>query len=198
HALVDARAAEYARLVQTAMPDLMSTGAHRRARIAEIGAGMIARLPAFPDAPLDELLDVKRELHGALDRYRAVVSELEQLVQAGLGAVDMDSELDDLWIRKVRPALTDLEENFIEHGFVRELARSTATSAKSLVTQGAALYIALSTLADLASHLSAAAAVAGIASEAAANAALSMSTARTAARRDDFFYLHELQRRGAR
>jgi hypothetical protein len=29
---------------------------------------MIARLPAFPSAPLDELLDVKRELTPALVR----------------------------------------------------------------------------------------------------------------------------------
>ena len=46
---------------------------------------MIARLPAFPLSPLDELLDVKDDLTAALVRYRSAVSGLEQVLEADIG-----------------------------------------------------------------------------------------------------------------
>lgn len=162
HPLLDRQAADIARAAQQSAADVLPPSVHKRARTAEVGGGMIARLPAFPQSPLDELLDVKAELAPALDRYRSVVAELQKLVDAQLGAEEMDAELDELWVAKVRPALRDLEDVFVDHAFVRELARSLTTSAKALVTQGAGLYVALSTLGDLASHIAAAASLAGV------------------------------------
>jgi hypothetical protein len=52
----------------------------RRHREAEFGGGFIARLPAFPIATLDQLLEVKGELSEPLDMYReSIVHEVVPL-----------------------------------------------------------------------------------------------------------------------
>lgn len=195
HPLLDSQASKYARALTATAPDSITAGAHRRSRRAELGAGMIARLPAFPLAPLDELLDVKDDLTAALVRYRAAVSGLEQVLEADIGAGDLDAELDAMWDERVQPAVVALEETLIEHSFVRELAKSAATSAKSLVTQGAALYIALSTIGDIAAHISAVAAASGVALEAAGAAAAQRITTRRAMAKEDFYYLYRLRQK---
>ena len=192
HPLLDERSAALGREASVAHP--FTDDARRRARTTELGAGMVARLPTFPQAPLDELLDVKAEFGRALLRYRALVSDLQSLLSSDIGAREIDAELDDLWIRKVAPTMLAIEEEFEQHSFVRELAKSFTTSARSLITQGAGLYIALSTLGNLASHISAAAAASGIVAEAVAGAtARSMEFSRSNTR-EEFYYLYELSR----
>jgi hypothetical protein len=192
HPLLDERSAALARATSVVHP--FSEDARRRARTTEMGAGMIARLPTFPQAPLDELLDVKAEFGRALIRYRAVVGDLQGLLSSDVGAREIDAELDDLWIRKVAPAMAAIEEEFEQHAFVRELAKSFTTSARSLITQGAGLYIALSTLGNLATHISAAAAVSGIVTEAVAGAAARSAGFSRSKTREEFYYLYELSR----
>lgn len=82
HALLDSRAAQYASAALDDGSLEVNAHARRRARTAEVGAGMIARLPAFPQAPLDELLDLRATLGPALTRYRALAAELQELVDA--------------------------------------------------------------------------------------------------------------------
>ena len=142
--------------------------------------------PAFPQAPpLDELLDVKDDFKAALTRYRAAVGELEKLLEADIGAADLDAELDEIWSDRVEPTVLALEERFLEHSFVRELAKSGATSVRCLVTQGAALYIALSTVGELATHISAAAAAAGAALQVTGAAAAQRISAQHALTKED-------------
>jgi hypothetical protein len=194
HPLLDAQASKYARALNAVAPDTITAGARRRTRRAELGAGMIARLPAFPQAPLDELLDVKEDFKAALARYRAAVRELEKLLGADIGAADLDAELDEIWSDRVEPAVLALEESFLEHSFVRELAKSAATSVRSLVTQGAALYIALSTVGELATHISAAATAAGAALQVTGAATAQRVSTRRALAKEDYYYLYRLGR----
>lgn len=194
HPLLDAQASKYARALNATAPESITAGARRRTRRAELGAGMIARLPAFPQAPLDELLDVKDDFKAALTRYRAAVGELEKLLEADVGAADLDAELDEIWSDRVEPAVLALEESFLEHSFVRELAKSATTSVRSLVTQGAALYIALSTVGELATHISAAAAAAGAALQVTGAAAAQRISAQRALTKEDYYYLYRLGR----
>ena len=48
HPLLDAQTSKYARALNATAPDSITAGARRRTRWAELGVGMIARLPAFP------------------------------------------------------------------------------------------------------------------------------------------------------
>jgi hypothetical protein len=84
--------------------------------------------------------------------------------------------------------------SFVEHSFVRELAKSAATSVRSLVTQDAALYIALSTVGKLATHISAAAAAAGAALQVTGAAAAQRIFTQRSLAKEDYYCLYRLGR----
>jgi hypothetical protein len=161
---------------------------------AAVGSGLIARLPTLPQAPVDELLDLRRDLEPPLARYRAAVSRLaNQLV---FRAFDPESaaEIDDLWTREVAPALMEIEEGFAEHSLVREVARTLGADLKILIREGAALYIGLGTLASVDEWIAATAAVAGPAAQAAARAAAAGGAARRELQGRELYYLYEVNR----
>jgi len=81
---------------------------------AAVGTGLVARLPAFPGAPLDELLDLRSDLTGPLGRYRAVVVRLSAKITAG-----------------------PFDDDLHRHGLVREIARSARRDVHKLLPEGA-------------------------------------------------------------
>lgn len=94
----------------------------RLARQAALGAGLVARLPAFPQAPMDELLDLKKELVRPIAVYQgAIVRYSQQLPQVELGD-DLDFEIGQLWQGEVAPSIDQLKEELAQHSLVRELA----------------------------------------------------------------------------
>lgn len=82
---------------------------------AVLGAGLIARLPSFTEIPMNEVLDLRRDLEGPLVRYRSAV--------AGLRSQELDpysparDEIIDLvWRQHVAPALLEIEEDLKSTG----------------------------------------------------------------------------------
>jgi len=63
---------------------------------AAVGSGLVARLPAFPQVPLNELLDLRRDLSDPLTRYRAAVSRLAGELTARSFDPEAVAEIDDL------------------------------------------------------------------------------------------------------
>lgn len=95
----------------------------RLAAQAALGAGFTGRLPAFPTAKMDELLDLRKELALPLARYRGAVARFSKEMPQVVGE-NLDFEVEQLWIETVKPALLGLEDEMADHGLVRELARS--------------------------------------------------------------------------
>lgn len=69
----------------------------RHAEQAAVGSRLVARLPAFPGVPLDEILDLRCDLAAPLGRYRTAVVRLSDRLQAGPFDRDLPDEIDDLW-----------------------------------------------------------------------------------------------------
>lgn len=167
---------------------------------AAIGSGMIARLPAFPDTPLDELLDLRSDLDDPLARYRRAVSQMAVHLRVRAFDSEMPAELDDIWRTEVDPALRDMREALTQHGLVREVARSLATDAGSVVAAvtGASVSVGLSTLSDLNALVPV---VVGAAPPAAAvwqhvgRGRVNRNEARRMARIHDLYYLYQLDQR---
>lgn len=195
HAVFDARAGELIRLLAATDGRLGSGAITQRHREAELGAGLIARLPAFPQAPIDELLDIKSELAGPLLNYRSAVAKLEEGMSQTLGSRDIDDAIQATWRKVVGPAVSQLEDELTDTSFVRELARSASTSARDLVITGASLSIAVTTLTELAAALTAGSALAGASLQAVATAAKDKFQHRKDLRKRDFYYLQQLQQR---
>lgn len=195
HAVCDARAATIMRYSARRGDGRLTASIAKRNREAELGAGLIARLPAFPQAPINELLDVKADLQEPLTRYRAAVARLEKDMPQDVGSAEIDADIQAAWRAHVAPALDELQDILTEHSFVRSLARSAGSSARDLVLAGSALSLATSNISHIAASASAAAGAVGAAAQLVASATLARATKHHEARRGDFFYLQELSRR---
>lgn len=81
-----------------------------RGRQAGAATGFLARLPTFPLATMDEVVDIRAELDRPLVRFRAEMVNVAGTL--GVDAFDpaFDEAAEEAWISKVRPALVELEE----------------------------------------------------------------------------------------
>lgn len=167
----------------------------RHAGQAAVGSGLVARLPAFPDAPLDEILDLRGDLAAPLGRYRSAVVRLSDRLQAGPFDKDLSGEIDDLWGTDVQPALDQIGDGLHDHGLVREIARSARQDVKTLIAEGSFLYVGLSGLSSVNEWISATVGLAGATLGATATGAHRASAARKDLKGNDLFYLYEVDRR---
>ena len=113
-------------LIQSMLEDGMIASNPQGLRLAAqaaLGAGFTERLPAFPTAKMDELLDLRKELALPLARYRGAVARFSKEMPHVVGE-NLDFEVHQLWIETVKPALLGLEDEMADHGLVRELART--------------------------------------------------------------------------
>jgi hypothetical protein len=187
--------------------DPSSTDLSRALRTAT-GAGMILRLPAFPDAPLDDLLEARADLHGHLHSYRKGIAELSEQLQDRQFTPSFSRELDDLYREKVGPAVSELYDAMRLTSVVERTATELGTDAKSWMnrfvagTSGTSAVSLLpgNALPDL-TELLRTVAGAGVATGSVLSAtagAMALSNyvkGRAAAQEDDFVYLLELGRR---
>jgi hypothetical protein len=167
----------------------------RHAGEAAVGSGLAARLPAFPGAPLSEILDLRSDLAGPLGRYRAATARLSAKVTTGPFDKDLPAELDDLWTTDVQPALDEMDEDLHRHSLVHEIARAARQDVHKLLTEGAGLYMGLSQLTSMDDWLSATTGVAGVALTAGALGYDRAAEVKHQASRRDLYYLYEVDRR---
>ena len=170
----------------------------RHAGEAVVGTGLIARLPAFPEAPLDELLTMRTELTGPLSRYRSAVMGMSSRLTSSALDTSLHAEVDDLWSSDVEPALQEIEESFAQHGLVKEIARAAAVDIKALLAEGAAFYVGIEHTTSMEGWLSLVASTAAPAVHAAMKGTLERETRREDASKHDLYFLYEAQRRAAK
>lgn len=166
----------------------------RRAGQAAVGSGLISRLPAFPDAPMDELLALRADLASPLTRYRASALDLSASLNPTLGA-ELEAQVDDLWVTKVAPALLEIEETLADHSLVRELAKRATSDIKAFLTGGAGVYMGLTATASLPTAATVLAGAALGTAPVVGQSAWATTDARRSARRHELFYLYEANRR---
>lgn len=173
-----------------------SSVATRRSSEALLGGGFLIRLPALNVAPMNELLDLRRDLDGSLTRYRSGVANLTARLSTGPFDAEAEEAVDHIFGAVVVPAVDEIREEMSAHGLVRDIARHWATDARSvaLATIGPVLAGGVVQAADLTQAV-VALPVIGSVGQAAINAGLERSRQRRDAQRREFFYLYELDRR---
>lgn len=88
-----------------------------------LGAGLVARLPALPEASMDELLDLRKELRGPVVRYQAAVMRYSRDIPANLvPGPELNFEIQQIYEAAVKPAIADIEERMATSGLVRDWA----------------------------------------------------------------------------
>ena len=159
-----------------------------------IGAGLIARLPAFPEVPLDELLDLRADLSDPLMQYRVAANRMSKASGLTIGP-DSRARLDDLWINEVEPAIRTIKDQMHDHGLPRELARSFGQDIQTYLTEATTLGLGFGTLTDIAGWANAIVAVGAPGAHATFKSWQASGEGKAAARRSDLFYLYEARRR---
>jgi hypothetical protein len=170
----------------------LSAATAERSRAAHLGAGFIGRLPAFPEAPFDELLDLRTELSGPLTRYRAAAVRMSKSLTTSPFEQAIRAEADDLWTAEVAPALQDLEDAMTDHGLVRELGRQANEDARQIVMSGSGLLIGLEQLGHLSATISATVTAGAVGAGIAGRAINQRNAAAAAAQRAELYYLYRL------
>lgn len=175
-------------------PDALSL-AH--SKNVSIGGGLIRKLPALTAAPMDEILDIRREADGSLSKYRRAVSNLTPKIGSAAYAGDFNEEVNDLWLHEVEPAIDEIKETLADHALVREIARHLGVDLKNYVFAASGPLVAVgvqsvSTLDGLVATAMAAApaALAGIQLVGGANR--DRRAGQKQARNSDLFYLYDL------
>jgi hypothetical protein len=190
------------RLVQSMLDAGMIEASDANLRLtaqAALGSGFVSRLPAFPQARMDELLDLRGDLRSPLRRYRAAVGRFSRQIPHQVGA-SMSFEVQEMWNSEVVPELTNLTETLAEHGLVRELARAVqATDIRSFGVWTAGTYLALDQGTDQSTLMAGVASAAVVAGprvgQALINSYRERASAHQVARRNDWYYLYQANER---
>ncbi|MDE0778486.1 MAG: hypothetical protein OSB43_19565, partial [Nocardioides sp.] len=172
-------------------------------RQAGVGAFLIARLPAFPDADVELLLEAKRDLTGPRNVFRAAVNQYAAEIQPlSWDGPDFEADLRDLH-ETVDLARIALVEALTATSLGRSIARAlreplgAAGATAAITVDMGSLVPALASLADHAEAVSSA--IGGLSLSALAAAILGETgkakATRQGLRTDELFYLVELDRR---
>jgi len=159
------------------------------ATTARLGTGLIAKLPAFPGARMDDILETRQEVEQYVGKFRRAVSRMRQDLESTALDQEFPEELDAIFVSEVRAAMEEIQEALGASSLIRRLSGIAAASVGS-----AALGLAL--VAGL--HLPGlvAAGVAGLAETAAIADSLGATAAgRRTASGHELFFLYRTQLR---
>ncbi|WP_090850525.1 hypothetical protein [Nocardioides lianchengensis] len=171
----------------------------RLAASAALGTGFVARLPAFERAPMDELLDLRRDLRVPLQIYRGAMSRFSRDMPRVIGR-DLEFEVQHLWESEVNPAVIRLEEELAQHGLVRELFRSVrAANIFDFATWTGMTAATVGSTADLGAVLTGVVAAGSggmrVGTDMLLDAARQRGDAERDATRSEFYFLYQANRR---
>lgn len=137
--LLDEGSSEVARDLQAAGKVTVPRSTRRGSIEALVGTSFIARLPAFPDAPMDELIDLRRDLDGSLGRYRTGVSRVAAALSKEAFSEDWPDEAHEIWQREVAPSVIEINSELADHTFVKSLAKGLAVDSRTMLATGTAV-----------------------------------------------------------
>lgn len=169
------------------LPDVAGSRSLR----AAVGTGLVERLPTFPDAPMEDVLEAREELAEGRAAYRSSVKELAAKLQSSALEPTLPSEIDELWHDTVHPALKDLRKTV-------NTTRIAWKAGKRLVTDLGGLpsiLVAVVGLGELAAALPSPTTVTALVGRVAAAGAQEAFQARAAVQQHDLVYLLDVNRK---
>lgn len=165
---------------------------------AVLGTGFLARLPAFTDAPMDEVLDLRQDLDEPLGRYRRKVSQLRSELRTGPFDQHIQAEVDAVWRAEIAPAIGEVRQAMADHGLVRETVRALGANLSDFsigTWLPAGLAILSANVFDLGAAVSTTLTAGTALAPTVAKGLMNRSQGRAAARSHDLYYLYEVDRR---
>lgn len=171
-------------------PDLTLSRAAR----SLVGTGLVSSLPVFPQATIGSILEARDELATPLAAYRGGVARLSGRLRSEPFDPSVESEVEDVWHDEVRPAVEHLREDLSKTRLAWEAATNLGIDVKTL-SIGGGLFFGVERLTSVQEFTAAGIAAVPVLARAVASAHKEAADRRVAARRHEFFYLLELERR---
>lgn len=81
-----------------------------RAKHSKLAGSLLARLPLFDDASVNELLDIRRELERVLVRFRSAIMKYSETIRNASWDKDFWLDVEDIFHRDIEPAVIDIED----------------------------------------------------------------------------------------
>jgi hypothetical protein len=88
-----------------------ASGPPGRSAQAMTASGLMARLPTFPEATVDEILDIRAELAPVLARFRAAMVGLSKDFKQPSWETGFEDQVHDAWVGSVHPAIEEIGES---------------------------------------------------------------------------------------
>jgi hypothetical protein len=174
------------------MFDLGAT-AKRGGKQAGTATDYIARVPAFPEATVAEVLDIRSELKKPLVRFRLAIADLSRKIESAAQDEDFEAEVSEVFAAEVEPALLELQELAESNTYLQQLLGRLGSDAKALIGGSTMLSIGLIGMADLSAVVAASVSTGAALTTAAAEAAVARHRQRDDVERDRLFLLYRTQ-----
>lgn len=161
-----------------------------RSAQAMTASALMGRLPTFPNATVDEVLDIRKELAPSLTQFRSAMVTIAKSLTSAAWEADFEDEVHDAWVETIAPAVEHIEASVRDNNSLLSLAAGIAgavnTSYPGLVIVAAGLL----------GHVGAAAVLGGAISGAAPllQALRARQTAESAIRMQPFYFLYAVER----
>jgi hypothetical protein len=173
----------------------ITVGTHQASRNTQATTAerFLSRLPTFPLATMDEIVDIRDDLRRPLTAFRSEMVKLSVVLRSTPLEADFDEAAQNAWVEHVEPALDELGELTRERNLLRtygfELATGAAGASAGLVV-GLAIHQPLDA-AMLTSTVSAAAA----ASTAIVRGSIGRERKAAALNAHPYYFLHQTEAR---
>jgi hypothetical protein len=120
-----------------------ASGPSGRSAQAMTASALMGRLPTFPNATVDEVLDIRTELAPSLTQFRGGMVTISKSFTSDAWEAGFEDEVHDAWVETVRPAVEAIEHSVRENGsllsIVSGIADAANTSYPGLALFGAGL-----------------------------------------------------------
>lgn len=124
--------------------------AQSRSLRAVTGAGLLERLPTFPDAPMSMVLEARDELTEGRSAYRRAVKDLTGKLISSAFDETLPSEIDELWNDTVRPELRAMKRTIS----ASQIARATGGRLiNEKLTAGSSIAVTIASLSGMVEQL---------------------------------------------
>jgi hypothetical protein len=87
---------------------LVPPEAERRATQVGLASGLIAELPTFPTAPMDRILEARKEVEDHVARFRRAINELRRYLSTTALEEGFKEEVTELYAREVQAAMEEI------------------------------------------------------------------------------------------
>jgi hypothetical protein len=94
-------------------------------------SGFMARLPTFPSATVDEILDIRTDLASPLTHFRSEMVAISRQFTSESWERGFDDEVHDAWVERVQPAVQNIDESVRDNRSLLTQATNWTSVAKA-------------------------------------------------------------------